>query len=67
MSLSHFRHPFDRVPRPALEPEVMHAMLASWASDPDAARGGAEFRTVAKAASAGSVGKVRSAPRSLHR
>jgi len=66
MSLSHFRHPFDRVRRPALEPEVMHAMLASWASDPAAARGRPQ-RTSANVASAGSIKYVRSAPRSLDR
>ena len=34
MSLSHFRYPFDLVHRPAPEPEVKRAILASFASEP---------------------------------
>lgn len=33
MSLSKFRHPFEFVDHPQLEPEVKRAILASWASD----------------------------------
>lgn len=39
MSLSHFRHPFDVVHHPQLEPEVKRAILASWASDACAVEG----------------------------
>jgi hypothetical protein len=39
MSLSHFRHPFDVVHHPQLEPEVKRAILASWASDAHAVEG----------------------------
>lgn len=33
MSLSHFRYPFDLVHRPAPEPEVKRAILASFAAE----------------------------------
>jgi hypothetical protein len=36
--LSHFRHPFDIVKHPSLEPEVKRAILAAWASDRSAVR-----------------------------
>lgn len=32
MSLSKFHHPFEPMGHPQLEPEVKHAILASWAS-----------------------------------
>lgn len=32
MSLSKFHHPFGPTGHPQLEPEVKHAILASWAS-----------------------------------
>ena len=36
---SAFRHPFDIVHHPQLEPEVKRAILASWASDSSAVEG----------------------------
>ncbi len=33
MSLTKFRHPYEPVERPQLEPEVKQAILASWASE----------------------------------
>lgn len=44
MSLSRFRHPFDVVHHPQLEPEVRRAILASWASDANAVKGKAALR-----------------------
>ena len=44
MSLSHFRHPFDVVHHPQLEPEVKRAILASWASDACAVEGAPALR-----------------------
>lgn len=44
MSLSHFRHPFDVVHHPQLEPEVKRAILASWASDACAVEGNPGLR-----------------------
>lgn len=65
MSLSHFRHPFDIVEHPSLEPEVKRAILASWASDAYAVKNRPALRRPLGARHAVPIDDVLSAIKSL--
>lgn len=65
MSLSRFRHPFDVVEHPALEPEVKRAILASWASDAAAVKHRPALRQPPGAERAVPVDDILSALKSL--
>jgi hypothetical protein len=65
MSFSHFRHPFDIVEHPSLEPEVKRAILASWTSDAAGVKHRPDLRRPVGAAHPVPVDDVLAAIRSL--